>query len=157
MTTFPSVWEFIERFKLKCHKKGWEVFENEDLVDVDGECHRFIWVRHVSPNTFKKVVTNPSVLVKKGASFRTVNVSYVAWISPESIAERILDSLLDAPGLLRKVAVYDVSPVYRGEPVCLKINNTESIVFQEFERFLDKEHMIRVEPIYEVLPSSKNI
>jgi len=157
MILFPRVWELIEGFKLQCGRRGWKVCQNEDLVDVGGEYHHLIWARHIYPDTFRKVVMNPHASVREGAYYRTVRVSYAAWISPESIAEKILDAFLEGPDLPRKVAIYDISPVYTGDRVCLRMNRTNSIVFREFERFLNEEYSISFRPIYELLQPSQNI
>ncbi len=48
---------------------------------------------------------DPYVSIKEELSYRTVNVSYLAWISPKSIAEKILDDFLEGPDLSKKVAI----------------------------------------------------
>jgi len=47
----------------------------------------------------------------------------------------------------RKVALYDLNQAYRGELTCLKLNETGSLVFQEFERFLNAEYGIKLTPL----------
>jgi len=157
MAIFPKVWELIETFKAQCSRKGWKVPENEDVVDVRGECHHLIWTQHIYPNTFGKVAKKSCVAIREGISYRMVNVSYTAWISPEAIAEKIPHVLLEDPDLSSKVAVYDVSPVYKGELVCLKMNRTGSIVFKEFEKFLAEEYSICFKPIHETFRSPRTV
>jgi len=139
---FPKVWDLIEGFKIHCDRKGWKLCGNEDIVDTGREYHYFVWTRHIYPSTFKKVVMNPYFPVREGTSYKMVNVSFIAWISPVSISEKVLEIFLETPGLSRKAAIYDTSPLYKGEPMCLRMNETNSIVFQEFERFLTEKYRI---------------
>jgi len=139
--SFPNVWEIVEKFKLRCLKRHWKTCEYEDLVNAEGKYNYLIWTRRIRLDTFKKVSANPHQFIKEGNSYKKVNVSYSAWISQETVSEDVLENLLKNPSLLSKVAVYDISPIYKGQPTCLKINETESLVFHEFERFL-KEYGI---------------
>jgi len=50
------------------------------------------------------------------------------------------------PEMLERTAIYDLSPLLKGENFCLKINKTESPVFQEFEKFLE-QNGIQLKPI----------
>jgi len=144
---FPNVWDIVEKFKRRCKNKGWEICEYEDLVNAGGEYHHLIWTRHVYPSTFKRVAMNPYQSVREGDSYKRVNIAYLAWISQESVSEGTLEILLKNQSLLRKIALYDISPIYKGQPTCLKVNETESPVFQEFERFL-KRYRISFRPMY---------
>ena len=40
------------------------------------------------------------------------------------------------PELLRRNSIHDLSWAYSGKPLCLKLNETDSQVFKEFENFL---------------------
>ena len=53
----------------------------------------------------------------------------------------------EAPNLSRTVALYDLSGAYSKEPTCLKLNETKSVVLQEFERFLNAEYGIKLTPL----------
>ena len=64
---------------------------------------------------------------------------------------------MKSPNLLRRVAIYDLSHVYKGEKFCLKINETESPVFKEFERFLSEKYKIEFKPIKETISSLTSI
>jgi len=139
----PNVWDLIDRFMECCRSKRWNVYKNEDLIDAENEYHKFIWVHHLHPSTFKRVVLNPLCPIREGASYRIVRVSYTAWILPETPSKSIWQMVKEAPNLSRTVALYDLSWAYREKPMCLKLNETESTVLQEFERFLNAEYGIR--------------
>jgi len=44
----------------------------------------------------------------------------------------------DNEELLKGTAIYDLSSVYAGKFHCRKLNKTDSVVFQEFEKFLQE-------------------
>jgi hypothetical protein len=39
---------------------------------------------------------------------------------------------------------------YAGKPLCLKLNETDSTVFKEFEKFLEKELGVEVKPVHKM-------
>jgi len=49
-----------------------------------------------------------------------------------------MESVKENTELLRRTAIYDLSWAYSGKPLCLKLNETDSQVFKEFENFLEK-------------------
>lgn len=46
----------------------------------------------------------------------------------------------------------DLDQAYAVRGICLKLNETDSVVFQEFERFLNREYKIELRPIYKLPP-----
>lgn len=152
MTAFPRVWVFIDNFKCRCRSRGWRAFEYEDLVEAEGEYHSFIWVRKAYIKTFKKIVMKSQCSIREGISYRMVDVSYMAWVLPETPSESIARTVAEEPRLLRRIAIYDLSEVYAGRPVCSKLNETRSMVFHEFEKFLGIEYDIEFQPIYKLPP-----
>lgn len=131
-----NVWDIFDKFKMICRLRGWENFEHEDLVKADGKYHYLILTHEIHPETFKKVVLNPHQGIREKDSYKIVNVSYIAWISERGIPEEVLSFLTENPSLLNRVALYDVSPLHEGRKECLRINETDSSVFLEFENFL---------------------
>jgi len=152
MTAFPKVWEIIDRFKSLCKSRGWRVCEYEDLVEAEGEYHSFVWAQKVYINTFRRVVANSQCSIREGISCRTVNVSYMAWVLQESPPESAIRMVAEEPRLSKRIATYDLSEAYAGRPLCLKQNETKSVVFQEFEKFLNMEYDIKIQPIYKLPP-----
>jgi len=141
---FPKVWDLICRFKEYCRPKGWNVYENEDLIEVENQYHGLIWVSRLHPSTFKSVVTKPLCPIQEGISYRTVRLAYMAWVLPQTPSTIIWELVKEAPSLSRRIALYDLSQIYRGKSTCLKMNKTRSIVLQEFERFLNEKYGVNL-------------
>ncbi len=151
MTNHPRVWELIGYFKDECHSRGWKTSENEDWIKVDNEFHNFLWARNIHPSTFKKIVTACKCAIKQGISYQVVNVAYTAWLFPEAPPKTLVHTVASDPKLAQRIALYDLSNVYAGKPVCLKLNETKSKVFQEFEKFLEKEWGVKLKPVFSLL------
>jgi len=60
--------------------------------------------------------------------------------------------ITENPALLKTNAIYDLSEVYSGTPICLKLNETDSEVFKEFEKFLEKEWKMKFKTHQQLLP-----
>lgn len=130
-------WQIIEEFRQNCRKKGWIVLEGKDLIDErEGKYHYLIPVHQIYPETFKRVTSTLYHHVKEGLSFKSIPVSYIAWVSYKLIPEDVIRILINKPELASKVALYDFNQLSSGEKKCLKMNETDSVVFQEFEAFL---------------------
>ncbi|HEY4674427.1 MAG TPA: hypothetical protein VIH48_00060 [Candidatus Bathyarchaeia archaeon] len=142
----PKAWDLIARFADDCKLHGWKVYENEDVIEAENEFHKFIWVNRLQISTFKCIVANPLCALCEGASYRIVRLSYVAWVLPGAPWKSTMQIVKETPGLSSKVALYDLSWWYKGAPLCLSLNKTESRVFQEFERFLNAEYGIKPVP-----------
>jgi len=83
-----------------------------------------------------------------------VDVSYTAWLFPQSPPDKLKQIFEENPELSRRTAIYDLSLVYAGEPLCLKLNETDSKVFNAFEKFLEEELEVEVKPVHK-LPTLK--
>ena len=156
--SFPKVWDLIDKFKERCKPKGWNTYQNEDLIEAENEYHRFVWVNHLYPNTFKRVVLDKLwnlCAVREGGSYRTMSLSYLTWVLPETPSRTILQMFDDSLTLSKRVALYDLSGAYAGNMACLKVNETESVVLQEFERFLISEYGIKLAPMSKLRAASK--
>ena len=135
--------------------KGLKTSEHEDWVKTgDDEYHNFLWIQTVHPSTFEKIATNHKCAVRKGVSYQVVDVSYTAWLFPQSPPENLMQIVKENPELSRRTAIYDLSWAYSGKPLCLKLNETASIVFKEFEKFLEKELGVEVKSVHK-LPALK--
>jgi len=115
MITFPRIWEIIEGFKFRCSRKGWRVNRYNDLIDANGKYHYIVWIRRIYPKTFNRVTMNFSIPVRSGLSYRRIPLSYIAWVSHETVDKNLLRNIMKSPNLLRRVAIYDLSHVYKGE------------------------------------------
>lgn len=71
----------------------------------------------------------------------------MAWVLPETLSVSICHMVKNTPGLSRRVALYDLSRAYEENPTCARLNETDSVVLEEFERFLDGEYGIKLAPL----------
>lgn len=152
MISFPRVWDLIEGFKARCKAKRWKTSSREDWVLADGKYHNFLWVRSVYPSTFEKVAINSKCAIREDASYRVVDVSYTAWVCLNSPPEELMRIITENQALLKRNAIYDLSGVYSGALLCLKLNKTDSEVFKEFEKFLEKEWKVKFKAYQQLLP-----
>ena len=157
--------DIIQSFKEYCNKlKDWQTYESEDLVQVKNSFHQLIWIHDLLPETFKSVIMNPSCTIQssleafepfdyvdgyifKKCPFRTVRISFMAWVLPEQPSIAILEFFERNPQIQKRVALYDLSRFGRSESICAKLNKTKSPVFEEFERFLFNCYGAKFEPI----------
>ena len=142
----PKVWEILNRFKDFCQSKGWKTSRYADWVMADNKYHNFLWVRKIYPSTFRKVAMNHKCAVREGVSYQVVKTAYTAWLFPEKSSKMLMKTVMDNEELLKGTAIYDLSSVYAGKPICWKLNETDSVVFREFERFLQENCGIKVKP-----------
>ena len=145
----PRVWELLRRFKETCHRKGWKTSQYEDVIKIDDTYHNFIGTRTIHPSTFRRIASSRKLAVPEGRSYRIVDVSYTAWVSQQPLSKQLLETLIENPALFKKMALYDLSSVYQGKQLCLKVNETESSAFTEFERFLKETYGVDTKPLYE--------
>ncbi|MFQ5999881.1 MAG: hypothetical protein ACE5J6_03795 [Candidatus Bathyarchaeia archaeon] len=143
----PKVWELLDGFKDQCQLRGWKTSEHEDWVKIDDEYHNFLWTQTIHPSTFEKIAVNHKCAIRKGVSYQVVDVSYTAWLFTQGPPEGLLETVKENPELSRRTAIYDLSWIYTGKPLCLKLNETESRAFQEFERFLKEKWGVEVKPV----------
>ena len=145
----PRIWDILKSFKEMCHRKGWKTSDYEDLVKVDDEYHGFIGTRSIHPSTFRRIVSSKKRALPEGRSYRVVDVAYTAWVLQQPPSAQLLETLTENSELSRKTALYDLSEVYEGTPLCRKLNQTGSRVFDEFERFLKDAYGVETKPLYE--------
>jgi len=151
MIAIPRVWELIGYFKDECHSRGWKTSENEDWIKVGSEYHNFLWTRSIHPSTFKKIATACRCAIKQGISYQVVKVAYTAWLFSEAPPDMLVHTVARDPRLTKRIAIYDLSNVYTGKPVCFKFNETNSKVFQEFENFLKNKLGVELKPTLNLL------
>ncbi len=147
----PSLSEVVQSFKRECESEGWSVSQYEDWIRVGNEYHNFLWTRTVHPTTFKKIAEEHKCALRLGALYHVVNVHYTAWLFSESPPEEILRVIEENPDLFRGTAIYDMSWINSDTPLCVKLNRTESQVYQEFERFLEKTWKVKFKSFNDLL------
>jgi hypothetical protein len=153
VSQIPRVWELLEGFKSQCQLRGWKTSENEDWIKIDDEYHNFLWTQTVHPSTFKKIASNHKCAILKDVTYQVVDVKYTAWLFTQGPPEDLLETVKEDPELSRRTAIYNLSWIYTDKPLCLKLNETKSMAFQEFEKFLEKWG-VEVKPVHK-LPVQK--
>jgi len=143
----PRLWEILNKFKDLCKWHGWKTSESEDWVETGDSYHNFLWARDVPPSSFRRIISNRKCVVREGLSYHVVEASYTAWLFSESPSEDLIKTVLENQDFSRKIAVYDLSLLLEGKRSCIKLNNTDSQVFQEFENFLQSELKVEFEPL----------
>jgi len=147
------IWEILKKFKETCKFRGWKTSESEDWVEVNRKYHSFLLARNIHPSSFRNIAQNRKCVVRDGLSYRVVEASYMAWIFSETPPESLLNLFFEDPSFSKRVALYDLSPFTEGRNTCVKLNFTDSTVFQEFENFLEKELGIKIEQYAGLKPS----
>jgi hypothetical protein len=142
-----KVWEILKKFKDVCRVRGWKTSESEDWVETDEKYNRFLWARNIHPSSFKRVVSDRKCIIQEGLSYRVVDASYTAWLFSEPPSETVFKTVVENPDFSERIALYDLSPVLEGKNLCIKLNQTDSPVFEEFERFLRNELKVKFEPL----------
>jgi hypothetical protein len=128
-----------------------ETCETEDWIRTDdGKYHNFLWTQTIHPSTFKRIISNHKCGIRRAISYEVVDVAYTCWLFPERPPELLISQVKENPELKAKTAIFDLSCAYAGENVCRKINETESIVFKEFEQFLEEEWDLEFKPVDEL-------
>ena len=142
-----KIWELLKNFKNNCKFRGWTTSKNEDWVKIGNKYHNFILINTLYPSTFKRITSSRKCAIREGVSYRVVETEYLAWLLSNSPDQSIWELIYEDPEILNRTAIYDLSPIPKGKPFCLKINETKSPVFQEFEKFLEKNG-IELKPIH---------
>ena len=141
-----KIWEILASFKRFCKLRGWKTSENEDWVELNNEYHNFLSAKNVNPVSFKTIVTNRKCVVRQGQRYTVVEKSRQAWLFSEPPPEDVYNIILKKPDYSRNIALFDLSPTHHGKNTCIKLNNTDSPVFHEFETYLQDELKLQIEP-----------
>jgi len=147
----PRLWELVRHFKGECHSRGWKTSEHEDWVKTGNEYHNFLWVRTIHPSTLKKVAEAHKCAIREGISYQVVDIAYTAWLLSEPPTDELIQAIVENPEIAERTAIYDLSWVHSDKPICLKLNKTDSEVFQEFESFLEKKFGVKIKPVQKAL------
>jgi hypothetical protein len=99
----------------------------------------------------KEIALKHKCAIRKRTSYEIVDVAYIAWLLYETPSEELFQAFAEDPELSKRVALYDLSAVYSDEPTCLRLNQTDSKVFMEFEKFLERKWKIKFKQIQGLL------
>ncbi len=141
------VWEILKKFKDVCNFRGWRTSESDDWIKIGNEYHSFLWTRDIHPSSFKNVALSRKCIVREGLSYRVVEASFTAWLFSETPSENLIKTVFENPEFSGRIALYDLSSLVKGKNICVKLNNTNSPVFQEFEHFLKNELKVKLKPL----------
>lgn len=142
-----KIWDILNHFKQFCRLRGWRTSESEDWVELNDNYHNFLWTRNVNPTSFKAIISNRKCVVRKGLFYSIVEPSHLAWVLSEVPSEDLVRTVLENSDFSRRIAIFDLSPLFEGKNLCIKLNSTDSPVFHEFETFLQSELKVRVESL----------
>ena len=151
-----EVWEILEKFKNLCRDHGWKTSDNEDWVAVDGYYHNFLMTRWIHPSSFKKIASNRGCIVREGLSYRVFEATYVAWLFSEPPPEDVVELVFRSTDLCRNTAIYDLGLTMEKRKSCGRLNKTSSLIFREFENFLQDKLEVKFKPLPS-LPSRTEI
>ena len=141
------VWEILSRFKHFCKHHGWKTSESEDWVEINQGYHNFLWTKNVHVSSFRRLISNRKCIVREGLSYHVVEPTCTAWLFSEAPPKDIVRSVVENPSFSSKIALYDLSHLLDGKNRCIRLNNTGSPVFQEFENFLQNEFNVKLEAL----------
>lgn len=134
-----KLFSLMERFKWKCMSRGWKTSEGGDWVAVGEEYHNFLAIRSIHPSSFKAVAASRKCVVRDGLAYRVVDAAYTAWLFSENPPQELAKLVAESLELSRHIALYDLTPLLNGDKACIHCNYTDSVVFREFENFLERE------------------
>ncbi|MCS7115475.1 MAG: hypothetical protein RMJ15_05525 [Nitrososphaerota archaeon] len=143
-----EVWEILRKFKESCKSRGWKTSENEDWIEIKDEYHNFLLTRNIHPSSFKIIAANRKCIVRDGLFYRVVEAAYTAWLFSETPPEELANLIFESTDFSKRIAMYDLSPLLKGKNVCVKLNHTNSLVFNEFENFLRRELKVKLKPYH---------
>jgi len=138
------IWEILGGFKNFCGNRGWKTSKTEDWIETDTQYHNFLWVREIHPESFKRIVSNRKCVVHEGLTYRVVPTAYTAWLFPATPPESLIKTVCENPEYSKTIALYDLSQLTEGKNLCVKLNSTDSCVFQEFENFLKSQLKVKI-------------
>ncbi|MEM1539564.1 MAG: hypothetical protein QXK33_04035, partial [Candidatus Bathyarchaeia archaeon] len=118
----------------------------EDWVEAEDGYHNFLLTRNIHPSSFKIIAANRKCVLREGSFYRVVEAAYTAWLFSETPPKDLANLIFKNPELTKRIALYDLSPLSKGKKVCLKLNFTDSLVFNEFENFLREELKVKLKP-----------
>jgi hypothetical protein len=145
----PRIFEILSLFKssLKSKSRTCKTSPTEDWIRLNDEYDFFLWTRNVNPSSFEAVNSNRKCVVQKGLSYETVRPSHMAWLFSQTPPASLAKTIRENPDLSQRIAIFDFSQTLEGKNLCTRLNDTDSIVFHEFEAFLESEMKLKLEQL----------
>jgi hypothetical protein len=155
-----KAWRLVEDFKSLSKLLNWQTSKHEDWIKTsNGKYHNFIWIQSVHPLTFDRICSDFKVAIRDKVAYHVVNISYLAWLFLKSPPEFIIRKIEKNPNYKKRIALYDLSKTLIDKSPCLRLNDTNSRVFIEFEKFIKQRLGVEIENINQrhVLQSSPQL
>lgn len=135
----------LRRFK-STERQDWKWQEWGDVVKVDDKYHSFLVMTspdYISDSSFMRISKRRRCLYEDETGEHYITVSYQAWFLGTS-SERVPNFVrfLANEKLSKTNSIYCLAP---RQSACFVYNNTDSVVFKQFERFLENAGF-RLEP-----------
>ncbi len=147
MKIVPKVQAILDKFKQSCRLRGWKTADAEDWVEAYDKYHSFLWAKNVHSSSFRRIMTKSRCVIRRGLSYEVVDASYIAWLFLDKPKKSLAREISENPDFAGRAALYDLSQTSEGKSSVFKLNNTDSEVFLEFERFLRNELGIKLETL----------
>lgn len=138
----PRVFEALKKFRERCLRRGWTASRDGDWVKAGEAYHAFLWCRSLSAGTLHSIAASSEVSICEQDRWKVQKVDYIAFLSG-GFTEDVFDLLERNPHLSNRVMLYDI------DRSC-KTGKAISPVFREFERFIEEEYGITLEPVTRV-------
>lgn len=138
----PTPLSLVELFFEHCREMGWITGEFLDFVKHDDKYYCFVWVKSSYQERIPEILMDnrSSILEEGGYGIRRLN--YRALIFQDPPPPSLVSTVAGNSRLSERVAVYDLSPLYRGDEVCRCLNGTGTLVYHEFEDFLRRRYSV---------------
>jgi len=136
----PTPLSLVERFFEHCREMGWTTGEFSDFVKHGEKYYCFVWVKSSYQGRIPEILMDNRSSILEEGGYGVRNLNYKALIFREPPPPSLINALARDSQLSKRVAVYDLSPLYEGEEVCRCLNETETLVYREFEDFLRKRY-----------------
>jgi hypothetical protein len=112
--------------------------QDGDWVKAGEAYHAFLWCKSLSAETIHSIAARSEVSIYEQDRWKVQKVDYIAFLS--GLTAGVFELLERYPHLSNRVMLYDID---RGR----KTGNAVSPVFGEFERFMEEEYGIALEPV----------
>jgi len=142
-----EIWTTLEKFMDSCEIRGWKTSKKNYWVETEKGYHNFLWTKHIHLSSFISITASRKCVVQKGQSYQVVDASYTAWLFAEEPSKTLLEAAYENPEITKRTAIYNLNPISKGKSQILKLNETDSPVFHEFERFLVETLEIKLKPM----------
>ena len=126
----------VERFTTRCRERGWITGEFSDFIKHGGKYYCFVWIKSSHKERIPEILTDNRSSIFEEGDYGVKRLNYKALIFQDPPPPSLVSTVARNSELSERVAIYDLSPLYRGEDVCRCLNRTRTPVYQEFEDFL---------------------